>query len=99
MKILIIRAGALGDTLMLLPAVTQLSDRAQVYLAGRYPGIDYLRPFVHRTYDFESSGWQKLFMDSPEINDIVSFSDIEDQTIEHIAEPETELPSYPGMDE
>ena len=36
LKVLIIRAGALGDTLMLIPAIRQLHFDADIILAGRH---------------------------------------------------------------
>ena len=62
MRLLIIRAGALGDTLMLMPSINQLRGRAEIFFSGRYPGIDYLRPYVDHCIDFESSGWHSLFL-------------------------------------
>lgn len=66
MKILIIRAGALGDTLMLMPAISGLKRAAELTVAGRRPGIDYLRPYVARCVDIETSGWHMLFMEGAE---------------------------------
>jgi heptosyltransferase-3 len=63
MRILLIRAGALGDTLMLMPAISHLRKEAEIILAGRYPGIDYIRPYVDGCIDIESSGWHGLFME------------------------------------
>ena len=63
MRILLIRAGALGDTLMLMPAISHLRKEAEIILAGRYPGIDYLRPYIDGCIDIESSGWHGLFME------------------------------------
>ena len=65
MKALIIRAGALGDTLMLMPAITRLRSRAGIVLAGRTPGIDFLRPYVDQCIDLERSGWHRLFTEDP----------------------------------
>ena len=62
-KVLIIRAGALGDTLMLLPALAHLSEQADIIVAGRYPGIDYLRPYVKKCMDMDRSGFHRIFMD------------------------------------
>ena len=62
MKVLIIRAGAFGDTLMLMPAIANLRAKATIALAGRYPGIDYLSPYVNQCIDIESSGWHRLFV-------------------------------------
>ncbi len=61
MNVLIIRAGALGDTLMLLPALTDLSDRVTVTFVGREPGLDFIRPWVDCAMDIERSGWHRLF--------------------------------------
>ena len=66
MNVLIIRSGALGDTLMLMPAIAQLKGKAHITLVGRSPGIDYLRPHVARCMDFESRGWHTLFLDPSE---------------------------------
>jgi len=63
LKILIIRAGALGDTLMLMPSIRGLGKDAEITIAGRRPGIDYLRPHVDRCIDMETSGWHRLFME------------------------------------
>ena len=66
MNALIIRSGALGDTLMLLPALAHLAGKASITLVGRLPGIDFLRSFVDHCMNFESGGWHTLFRDSPE---------------------------------
>ncbi|MBW1943014.1 MAG: glycosyltransferase family 9 protein [Deltaproteobacteria bacterium] len=66
MNVLIIRSGALGDTLMLMPAIAQLKGKARITLVGRSPGIDFLRPHVARCMDFESRGWHTLFLDPSE---------------------------------
>ena len=63
MNVLIIRPGALGDTLMLLPALKDLSDRAAITFVGRQPGLDFIRPWVHCVMDMERSGWHRLFTD------------------------------------
>ena len=61
-KVLIIRAGALGDTLMLMPSIYNLRLKAGIILAGRHPGIDYIKPYVDLCIDYESSGWHRLFV-------------------------------------
>jgi len=66
MRILIIRPAALGDTLMLAPALSNSREWGEVIVAGRRPGIDFLRPLVSRCLDFEGPGWHALFMDAPE---------------------------------
>jgi hypothetical protein len=63
LRVLLIRAGALGDTLMLMPAIIHLRKKAEIILAGRYPGIDYLRSYVDGCIDLESSGWHGLFIE------------------------------------
>jgi len=62
LNVLIIRPGALGDTLMLLPALIDLSDRVTVTFVGREPGLDFIRPWVHCAMDMERSGWHRLFV-------------------------------------
>jgi len=63
MKTLIIRPAALGDTLMLAPAISNSREWGEVIVAGRKPGIDFLRPLVSGCLDFEVPGWHALFMD------------------------------------
>jgi heptosyltransferase-3 len=65
MKILIIRPGALGDTLMLAPALAEMKGRGDIALVARRPGLDILRPFVREGMDYERGGWYRLFMDDP----------------------------------
>ena len=62
-SVLIIRPGALGDTLMLVPAVKHLSlrDQVKIYIAGTYPAISLLNKFTIKNYDMDDSGWHKLF--------------------------------------
>ena len=66
MRILIIRPAALGDTLMLAPALSNSREWGEMIVAGRRPGIDFLRPLVSQCLDFEGPGWHTLFMDVPE---------------------------------
>jgi ADP-heptose:LPS heptosyltransferase len=56
----------MGDTLMLMPAISSLKKRAEIIIAGRRPGIDYLRPYVARCMDMETSGWHMLFREGTE---------------------------------
>jgi heptosyltransferase-3 len=63
MRILIIRPGALGDTLLLTPALAQMNGQAEITLAARMPGLEYLRPFAQECLDYETGGWHRLFMD------------------------------------
>ncbi len=79
-KILIIRAGALGDTLMLMPAIAWLRDKVKIFVAGRYPGIDFLRPYVEGVSDFEGSGWYNLFTEG--YHGIINMPEI--QEVNHI---------------
>ncbi len=44
MRTLIIRPAALGDTLMLAPALSNSREWGEVIVVGRKPGIDFLRP-------------------------------------------------------
>lgn len=62
-SVLIIRPGALGDTLMLMPSIAGLGTSAEITFAGRSPGLFYLRPYVHGTMDYEGPGWHTLFQE------------------------------------
>jgi heptosyltransferase-3 len=66
LNVLIIRPGALGDTLMVLPALADLAGKAVITFVARQPGLDYIRSFVHRGLDLEGAGWHRLFLDSPD---------------------------------
>jgi heptosyltransferase III len=65
LKILLIRAGALGDSLMLMPSIRALGKSNEIIFAGRRPGIDYIKPCVDQCIDVENSGWHRLFMKDP----------------------------------
>ncbi|RLB14419.1 MAG: hypothetical protein DRG63_08535 [Deltaproteobacteria bacterium] len=65
MNILIIRPGALGDTLMLLPCLRALSQTHRIVVAGRRPGIDFLGHYVHTCFDIDRSPWYRLFLARP----------------------------------
>jgi hypothetical protein len=114
MKILIIRPAALGDTLMLAPALSESRKWGDVIVAGRKPGIDFLSPLVSSCLDFEGPGWHTLFMDVPESG--VPFPVREaDKIIVFLNDPQgvvrknierflpgasiAVLPGYPGEDE
>ncbi|MBW1738104.1 MAG: hypothetical protein JRJ69_11270 [Deltaproteobacteria bacterium] len=57
MKALIIRPGAMGDTLMVIPSLIELSGKAAVTFVGRQPGLDFIRDFVNRGLDMEAAGY------------------------------------------
>ena len=82
MKLLIMRPSALGDTLMLMPAIAQLRGSTEIVLVGRSPGIDIISPYVNRVMDYEGSGWHRLFLDNldadhafspPQVDSVVAF--------------------------
>jgi ADP-heptose:LPS heptosyltransferase len=64
-ELLLIRPGAIGDTLMAAPALRVLPAEFKVTFVGRRPGLDFIRPLVHKVLDLESYGWQRLFTDGP----------------------------------
>ena len=66
MKVLIIRPGALGDTLMLIPSISQLRRSIEVFFVGRSPGLDFIKSFIPNCMDFEGPGWYKLFLEDPD---------------------------------
>ena len=68
MKLLIIRAGALGDTLMLMPLINALKGY-RIDILGRKPGIDYLEPYVDQCIDIERGGWHRLFSQETDFAD------------------------------
>ncbi|MBW2005740.1 MAG: hypothetical protein JRI72_14290, partial [Deltaproteobacteria bacterium] len=70
MRALIIRPSALGDTLLLAPALYQIADKVTVSLLGRNPGIDFLKPFLVNCLDYEKGGWHTLFSEQPHCKDL-----------------------------
>ncbi len=70
LRALIIRPSALGDTLLLTPALHHIAERVAVTLLGRKPGIDFLRPFVTHCLDYEKGGWHTLFSEEPNCEDL-----------------------------
>jgi heptosyltransferase-3 len=113
LKALIIRPSALGDTLLLAPAFYQLTDKVELSLAGRRPGIDFLRPFLSSCMDFDRKGWHRLFLGEPlcekrfmpDVDRVVSF--VSDpggkvnkalgKSFEHI--PVFSFPPFPSREE
>ncbi len=67
---MIIRPSALGDTLLLAPALHQIADKAELTLLGRSPGIDFLRPFLYGCLDYEKGGWHRIFLEEPPSEDL-----------------------------
>ena len=87
MKILIIRPAALGDTLMLAPALSNSREWGEVIVAGRKPGIDFLRPLASACLDFEGPGWHALFMDAPEPGVILPLREA-DKIVTFLSDPQ-----------
>lgn len=105
LKILIIRAGALGDTLMLMPLIRALSEDNQIIILGRKPGIDYLEPYVKQCINIERGGWHRLFgrdsnidISCPQVDRIVAFiNDKENIVSENILHmfPDSKIKIFP----
>ena len=70
LRALIIRPSALGDTLLLTPAIHQIADKVELTLLGRRPGIDFLKPFLKSALDYEKGGWHTLFLEEPNCRNI-----------------------------
>lgn len=63
LKLLIIRPGALGDTLLMLPVLRELEGKATIHFVGREPGLSHMRDAVFHAMDLERAGWHRLFSD------------------------------------
>ncbi len=61
----VMRPGALGDTLMLVPALRQVKDPKGIAIVGRRPGIDFLDGIVGCVLDMEEAKWHLLFSEKP----------------------------------
>ncbi len=89
MRALIIRPCALGDTLLLAPALYQIADKVTVSLLGRKPGIDFLKPLLLNCLDYEKGGWHTLFFEQPNCKDL-SLPDV-DRVICFLGDPSGRL--------
>lgn len=67
-NILVVRMGALGDTVVCLPLLLALKKKYNVYFLGRMPGIFFLRDHVTKVYDIEESHWNWVFGEAAKIN-------------------------------
>ncbi|MBN1103654.1 MAG: glycosyltransferase family 9 protein [Deltaproteobacteria bacterium] len=106
MNMLIIRPAALGDTLMLAPALIQLRHTASVTLVGGVPGIDHVRGLVDVCLDFEAPGWHSLFTDAPDLPGLppaallVAFLRDPDRRVKRSLKavfPEAQVHVFPGL--
>lgn len=85
LRALIIRPSALGDTLLLTPAIHQIADKVELTLLGRRPGVDFLNPFLKESLDYEKGGWHTLFLEEPNCKDIL-FPEV-DRVISFLSDP------------
>ena len=87
MKVLIIRPSALGDTLMLMPAIAQLRVSTEIVLVGRSPGVDIISPYVTSVIDYEASGWHRLFLEHLDLDHAFSLPEA-DCTVAFLSDPD-----------
>ncbi|MGD8986460.1 MAG: glycosyltransferase family 9 protein [Desulfobacteraceae bacterium] len=87
MKLLIIRPSALGDTLMLMPAIAQLRGSTEIVLVGRSPGVDIISPYVNSVIDYEGSGWHRLFLEHLDVDHAFSLPEA-DCTVAFLSDPD-----------
>lgn len=93
MKLLIIRSGALGDTLMLMPLISALSGEHEITILGRKPGIDFLESCVEQCIDIERGRWHRLFsrvsdidIPCPQVDHVIAFiNDKENIVVENLS--------------
>lgn len=86
-KVLIIRPAALGDTLMLMPAVAALAGSVQIVVVGREPGISFLKPYVEQVIDYERSGWHGLYPEDFDPSHAPSIPDV-DGAVAFLGDPD-----------
>lgn len=106
---LILRPGALGDTLLLAPALQSLGARCRVTVVGRQPGLSLLRRCGAQGIDFETGGWHRLFEEPvaawrPEVRPspqrVVAFLRDADGSVERNLErlfPTSRVAVFPGL--
>lgn len=64
-NLLVVRLGALGDTIVCLPILLALKEKYDVYFLGRMPGIFFLKDHITEAYDIEEPRWIWLFKEEP----------------------------------
>jgi heptosyltransferase-3 len=87
MKTMIIKPGALGDTLMLMPAIAQLRALTDIFLVARNPGLYYIKPYVKEGINYEAHGWHLLFSKNPNETDMPHIPSI-DTVAAFLSDPE-----------
>jgi len=87
MKLLIIRPSALGDTLMLMPAIAQLRGSTEIVLVARAPAVGIISPYVKRVIDYEGSAWHRLFLEHPGVDHAFSLPEA-DCTVAFLSDPD-----------
>lgn len=109
LRTLIIRPAALGDTLMLVPAMVQMSDSTKVVLVCRPPSLEILRPYFEHSIDYEGPGWHRLFLDKydghlfltiPQVDRAVAFLNDPDGAVEKnlkLCLPGTSIHLFPAF--
>lgn len=60
-SLMIIKPGALGDTLMAAPSIRDLHGLCHVEFVGRNPGLYFLSLMADDVSDVEAGGWHRLF--------------------------------------
>lgn len=87
MKLLIIRPSALGDTLMLMPAIDQLRGSTEIVLVARAPAVHIIAPYVNLVIDYEGSGWHRLFLEHSGVDHAFSLPEA-DCTVAFLSDPD-----------
>jgi heptosyltransferase III len=84
-RIVIIRPSALGDTLLLAPALRELRHCDEITLIGRLPGVEFLKPFLSNFIDYEAGGWHTIFTERPHCEKIHNVAS--DKIISFLTDP------------
>ncbi len=63
-SLMLIRPGALGDTLMLAPSICDLGDLCPVEFVGRHPGLYFISMIADNVSDMEAGAWHRLFVNA-----------------------------------
>jgi len=68
MKIMIIRPGALGDTIVCIPFLKVLSKNHDITFVGREPGIYFVKKVIQNVHNIEIGWWHNIFRDNFQLN-------------------------------
>ncbi len=77
-SLMIIKPGALGDTVLTLPCIIALKPIYRIMFVGTGPGLFWISKYVDNVFNFEMAPWNQLFVENthPFLNTVPFVPDI-----------------------